>query len=466
MRREVPHTLRLVVVVLLAGLLSGAPANAGEQPGDPALVPAPGLDLPEPADPRPVAAPLDAEPVAPARVRRALQPMLNDPDLGPRVHAAVAGLDGEIVWKRGSGAATPASTTKVLTAVAALAALGPERRFSTSVVTTRQGIALVGGGDPLLAREPAAAEDDTYPLRADLATLAALTAGELLAADRRTVRLSYDDSLFTGPAENPAWREDYVDDGVVSPITALWVDKGRPQEGSGRVDDPSRAAAREFAGLLRGHGIQIRGRIQHRASPVGEAAEVLAAVDSPPVREIVEWFLTWSDNEATEVITRHIGLVRSGEGSFAGGIRGIVGTLEELGVRTQGLDIHGGSGLSRPNRIRPETLVDALRVAGDPSRPELATVLGALPVAGFTGSLTDRFDTAADVSPGRVRAKTGTLTGVTSLAGTAVGADGTPMLFVLMADRVPDGRDWWAQVAMDEAAGALAACACARQGGG
>ncbi len=59
-----------------------------------------------------------------------------------------------------------------------------------------------------------------------------------------------------------------------------------------------------------------------------------------------------------------------------------------------------------------------------------------LPVAGFTGSLETRFEDAAPQGRGRVRAKTGTLTGVSALAGVATDLDGNPMVFVLMADRV------------------------------
>ena len=82
-----------------------------------------------------------------------------------------------------------------------------------------------------------------------------------------------------------------------------------------------------------------------------------------------------------------------------------------------------------------------LAVAGDGTdRPELWHLLTGLPVAGFTGTLAARFLTnvvAGGEGAGEVRAKTGTLTGVSTLAGTAT-VDGRPVAFVVMANDVTD----------------------------
>ena len=103
-----------------------------------------------------------------------------------------------------------------------------------------------------------------------------------------------------------------------------------------------------------------------------------------------------------------------------------------------------------------------LRLAASDRHPELRPVLTGLPVAGFTGSLASRFDDGRPRGRGRVRAKTGTLTGVSALAGVATDLDGDPMVFVLMADRIElldtlDARD-----ALDALAAALGACHCGR----
>ena len=92
--------------------------------------------------------------------------------------------------------------------------------------------------------------------------------------------------------------------------------------------------------------------------------------------------------------------------------------------------------------------------------PELRPVLSGLPVAGFTGSLEFRFADAPPASRGRVRAKTGTLTGTSALAGVATDLDGTSVAFMLVADRVPKPQTLAARDALDDAAAALAGCHC------
>ncbi|WP_205472028.1 D-alanyl-D-alanine carboxypeptidase/D-alanyl-D-alanine-endopeptidase [Nocardioides sp. SYSU D00038] len=430
------------------------------EPVSPAAVaPPPGLDLPVLPAGAPVAAPADGPGLAPAKVRRALAPHLADPRLGPHVLATVVDLEtGEVVHDRGSGAAVPASTTKVVTAVAALVALGPEHRFTTRVVAGGGNrVVLVGGGDPLLGSAPPDGET-AYPAeRADVETLAQQTAVSLRERGRTRVRVGYDDSLFAGPSFNPAWPPTYRGD-VVAPVTALWVDEGRPAEGYGRVEDPSLVAATAFAGALSRAGIEVVGEPQRGVAGAGGAE--LASLASPPVREIVERVLLVSDNEAAEVLAHHVGLARGQEGSFEGGAAATEAVLAELGVPQQGLRLRDGSGLSRENRISPEALVAALAAATAPDRPALHSVLGSLPVAGFTGSLAYRFDEGDPAGRGSVRAKTGTLTNVRSLAGVGTDRDGTPYLFVLMADRIRKKDDDYAQRVLDRAAGALGACRC------
>lgn len=417
-----------------------------------------GIQPPTPAAPSAVAEPLeraDFGTVSRPSVRLALRKGLADPALGPHVVARVAELtNGRVVLASGAAPMVPASTQKLLTGTAVLGVLGPDHVFETRVV---QGpgnkIVLVGGGDPFLARQPASGS----PARADLQTLATATAESLSRGSR--VRLRYDASLFTGPTASPRWEPDYLPDGVVSPISALWVDEGRKPTGFGRVEDPPAAAAAVFARALGRRGITVLGRPRPGRAPALDAE--LATVSSAPLAQIVEEVLLVSDNEAAEVLLRHIGLAQSLGGSFEGGVAGMRAVLGSLGVPLKGARLYDGSGLSRADRLDPATLIAVLRVAADPAHPELRAVLTGLPVGGATGSLTSRFAGAARPGSGMVRAKTGTLTGVSSLAGLATDRDGDTVVFVLVADRFRVENTLAVRAALDGLAADLAGCRCA-----
>src|SRR5690606_5793975 len=270
-------------------------------------------------------------------------------------------------------------------------------------------------------------------------------------------------SLFVGDRFNPAWPASYGPDGVVAPISALWVDGGRPEQGTGRVDDPPRVAAEEFARALRRAGIRV-GRVREGSAPAGGSE--LARVTSAPLHQIVERALEVSDNETTEVLAHHVALARGEEASFAGAATAVADALAEVGVDAAGDTLRDGSGLSRENLIAPRTLLGVLAAAAE--RPDLRAVLTGLPVAGATGSLSLRFDTGDPAGLGAVRAKTGTLTGVHGLAGVTLDANGTPLAVVALADRVraPGGigsggvEQVIARQRVDELLADLAACRC------
>jgi D-alanyl-D-alanine carboxypeptidase/D-alanyl-D-alanine-endopeptidase (penicillin-binding protein 4) len=352
----------------------------------------------------------------------------------------------------------PASTLKLLTTTAALSALGPEHRFVTRTVRSGRVLTLVGGGDPLLARRPP--DPDEEPARADLRTLARETAARLAEDGRDRVRLAYDDSLFTGPGANPTWEDNYLVDDVVSPIGALWVDEGRESEGfSARSADPAAAAARVFAEALRDRGVRVIGSPRPGVAP--KEAEPVAEVSGAELVEVVQRILEVSDNEGAEVLARHVALASDRPASFAGGAAAVTSVLRDLGIPLDGVVIHDGSGLSRHDRLPVRTLLAVLAASADAAHPELSGVLEGLPVAGFSGSLTSRFETGADAALGFVRAKTGTLTGVHGLAGITVGPDDAPLLFVAIVDRVAERNALFARARLDRITAALAACRCA-----
>jgi D-alanyl-D-alanine carboxypeptidase/D-alanyl-D-alanine-endopeptidase (penicillin-binding protein 4) len=367
--------------------------------------------------------------------------------------------DGKVVYRSGPATVTPASTNKLPTVTAALKVLGPQATFRTSVRLSadHRRVVLVGGGDPFLASSHAKARAH-QPARADLGTLARLTAAKLQAQGLSRVRLAYDTSLFSGPQVNPAWPSAYVTEGVVPPITALWADEGAARKGSGYEADPALAAAQIFATALRKDGITVLGKPVHATAATGDAG--LADVQSAPLGLIVEKTLETSDNNAAEVIGHQVGLAERQRGSFAAGVVAVRSVLRQLGVPTAGDRVYDASGLSRADRVSPLTLLGVLEAAARADQPELRQVLTGLPVAGFSGSLQERFQRSAPVARGRVRAKTGTLTGVSGLAGTATDRQGDELVFVAVADRVDVLDTLDARLVLDRLAASLAACRC------
>ncbi|MEV0283810.1 MULTISPECIES: D-alanyl-D-alanine carboxypeptidase/D-alanyl-D-alanine-endopeptidase [unclassified Kribbella] len=448
---------RAAFVTLLATALSVSLAGgAGAVPGS-----LPTAQVQAPA----VLAPAKAEGVAPtaAGVQKALAAILADPALGK--HRGIYVYDasrGKPVFSVGSATPyVPASTLKLLTTVSALDTLGAGHRFATKVVSAAKGsIVLVGGGDPLLTIKRQTDPTD-YPTRASLQTLAASTAKELKAQGITSVTLGYDASLFTGPPVNAKWQPNYITEGIAAPTSALWVNEGRLSPGMAkRAASPSQAAATAFAAQLKAAGIMVTGAVRRAVAPT--TATSLAQVASPTVGEIVEYVNLHSDNDGAEVLLRHVGLATKNGGSYAGGVLGVKATLTKLGLNVSKATIEDGSGLSRTNHVPLDVLAGAVRVAASEDHPELRHLLTGLPVAGFTGSLEDRFGVVGTgTGTGLVRAKTGTLTGVHSLAGMVRDRTGTLLVFAVASDSVPVPKTLAARAALDRAAAALANCGCA-----
>ncbi len=379
-------------------------------------------------------------------------PLEEAAELGARVSfAAVDARRGESVAAIGSGGFVPASTTKVLTAFTVLAKVDPQHRFTTAVVRDGDRLILVGGGDPYLRSEPP--ERKIFGVEADVQTLAARTAAALRTAGITRVQVDYDATRFSGPAFNPAWEPSYRAEKLVTPISALWVDRGI--EDGVRTDDPAGEAADTFADALDDLGLDVAD--DHRAVPAPSGATPVATVRSATVARITEEMIASSDNEAAEVLLRHAALASGRPGSFSGGVATVDEVLRANGIDTSDLTLHDGSGLSRRNRIAPVTLAQTIAQAAGSART--AGLLADLPVANFTGTMADRFGEEGD-GRGVVRAKTGTLTAVHSLAGVVTDRVGTPIVFAAMVDEAKDVSELDVEAALDRVAAALARCSC------
>jgi D-alanyl-D-alanine carboxypeptidase len=381
-------------------------------------------------------------------------------------------ITGRVLYDVGGAAlSTPASTTKLTTAVASLAVLGPQARFTTRVVRTRSGIILVGGGDPTLAVN--SYPKGQYPQPATLAALARKTAAQLKADNQTHVQLGYDTSLYSGPGLAEGWTDSDVTSGNVTPIVSLEVDQGRltaagtPEDSDDPVNfrprtmDPAGMAAQAFATLLQQDGITITSGPAGQTAPAG--AETIASVSSPALQAMVEQMLQESNNVIAENLARHVAIATGQPATFQGGADAIMTELRKLGI-TSGIQLVDGSGLSPDDGIAPLTLTHVLELAASPSDPGLRPLITGLPVAGFTGTLSPGdsvFGGIGGDALGVLRAKTGNLETVAALAGLVMDRDGQLLVFAIMADRIPSAG--FLQDAADEidaAASGLAGCGC------
>ncbi|WP_406394162.1 D-alanyl-D-alanine carboxypeptidase/D-alanyl-D-alanine-endopeptidase [Streptomyces sp. NBC_00887] len=367
-------------------------------------------------------------PAGASGLKAALTPLLNAPALGTvRTAVVVDTATGEQLYARGAATPmTPASTVKIASTVAALSALGPGHRIATTVRVSADSrtVTLVGGGDPTL--DEAALRD-----------LAADTAHALRDGGTTAVELKYDTSRYSGPALHPIGPNENI-----APVSALMVDEGR-LDGSDRgpaprTGDPAGDAARTFADLLDEAGVATGSAPS--SGRAGSGSRTVATHLSEPLSALVERALTNSDNDIAEALVRQTALKAGRPASFAGGRRAVTDRLKKLGLPLAGANLADGSGLNRGDKVTAGLLAALVALAADPEHPELRPALTGLPVAGFTGTLGSRYP-ATSRGTGLIRAKTGTLTGVNALAGTAVDAQGRLLAFAFLASGTTSPRE-------------------------
>ena len=386
----------------------------------------------------------------PTGIQRAVTPLLKADILGQFSAVVIDPATEQVLLDvRAGRPRTPASTIKLLTASAALSVLDPGERLATVVLSKDTTLTVVGGGDATLARKEQPG--------IEAATLESLADQVEQNVAANAVDLQYDDSLFTGPVLAPGWPSSFPLDGVVAPVTALMVDQGRVRPGAAsRVDNPSRQAAQVLAGLLKKRGLTVTMVVKGKAP---EGATEVGRVESPTIRDLVERMLTDSENDLAEALGHLIGGRANGKFTFASGAKGVQASAAKLGIAVDGLSVVDGSGLSGRDKVPPITLAQLLVSVSRQSDPALWPVGSGLPVAGFTGTLSDRYKAGltADAA-GYVRAKTGTLSGVVGLAGTVKDLDGRVLVFAVLANDVPSlevARD-----TLDQFASRLAKCGC------
>lgn len=430
--------------------------------------PGPGKDARPRASAPPVLGSLDEGGKAPSDkgLGKALKSLLKSSALGKQTTVSVGdALSGkELYAAKGGEAIVPASTIKIATGAAALTALGAEHRIATRAVWDegKKRVVLVGGGDPTLTEK-------------QLASLAKATAANVEKRELKPKTLGYDTSRYAGPRQHPIGVNDNI-----APLTPLMLNAARVDDSTSgpapRAVDPAADAAVRFAELLRDRGVDTQRTVGAQA-PKGWADKVTDADDaddsddkdadtallgehrSAPLATLVERMLLHSDNDIAEALARQTALATDRKADFGGAEKAVRSQLEKLDLPMKGTRFADGSGLSRSDRVSATFLTTLLARAAEPDRAELRPLLTGLPVAGFNGTLGGRYSTPESAKgAGLVRAKTGTLTGVNSLAGTVVDAEGRLLTFALVTTGARDPKA--AQNSLDALASKLATCGC------
>ncbi|GAC1312669.1 MAG: hypothetical protein NVSMB12_03080 [Acidimicrobiales bacterium] len=315
----------------------------------------------------------------------------------------------------------PASNVKLLTAYAALTKLGADAVLPTVVVAPKPPVngvvdgplTLIGGGDPFLATAEYRKTQTEWTLAAEPVTKLEDLADRVKSAGVTHVTggVLGDDTRFDAQRTIPTWKASYLATGEIGPVGALEVDGGFTVTGRRKAPDanPAAGAATVFTGLLRARGITVDGAPGVAPAPAGAAK--VAEINSLSVRQIVGIMLRESDNLAAEMLVKELGHRFGGAGTWSAGLGVVRDVVAAAGVPVDGLALVDGSGLDRSDRISCATLAG---LVATPS-PAGAAVIGGLPRAGNCGTLAKRF--LGQPAAGRIRAKTGSLTGVAALTG-------------------------------------------------
>ncbi len=321
---------------------------------------------------------------------------------------------------------------KLVTSAGALLALTPDFRFETHLYeapgAVREGavlsgdLVLKGFGDPVLSTRAyaraylsstgGAFTDLARPVRSE-------------GVRRVKGRLLADESFLDSRRVGDQWRSYYAL--YCPPLSGLSVNQGHAGSGQSRyVTDPPRAAATRLGETLAGLGVRHTGGVGTVVTPRG--ARLVASVKSPTLRRILFVMNHESDNFIAETLRKDVGAYAGTRGSTAEGSRVTTALLNDRGILGAGDRLVDGSGLSRANRVSASSFVRLL-AAADAEPTWGRSLIDSLPRGG-EGTLIRRF--LNEPARSRVRAKTGYINGVSSLAGTVTSIGGTRYAFAFL----------------------------------
>ncbi len=326
----------------------------------------------------------------------------------------VAVETGEVIYaKNAHKLHHPASTTKLFTAATALAKLGSNFRFETTFYTAgttdahvTENLYLKGSGDPLL---------DSADIEALCKTL--VESGIKLIKGNIVV----DETYFDTVREGPGWM---WDDRPFH-VSALSIRDIEPDVITG-----SRAIAcgNLLKTTLGQNGVDISGDVISGTVP--SDAKIIANHLSPPLSDIIKLMNKPSDNWIAELLFKTIGAEVKGEpGTWRKGRDAVTEFLGEIMSEPPAHRFVDGSGLSRYNLLNAELLTNLL-VYMSHNFELIPEFTASLPIAGVDGTLKNRMQAMS--AEKTLRAKTGTLSGVSALAGYTNTADGEMLAFGIL----------------------------------
>lgn len=223
-----------------------------------------------------------------------------------------------------------------------------------------------------------------------------------------------------------------------------------------RVDDPAKFAAEIFKRALAERGVKVKKIVYNGAVPA-TGAKVLAVHESPTLANVLREMNKLSDNNVAEAVLKTLGAETRktpGPATWADAIAAVNAYLVSIGLPAGGFRYENGSGLFGSTAVSAAQLVAVLAAAHDDYKigPDL---VASLPIGGQDGTLARRWH--GHPAQGRVRAKTGTLSTVSTLAGYIALDANHVIAFAILANDIAPGARPLVREAMDEMVDVLAA---------
>ena len=299
--------------------------------------------------------------------------------------------DGSVVYQKGAySLRKPASIQKIFMGVAAVMHLPMDQVFPTSlwVGTEPNSLVIQGSYDPWISTSAKLAEKmgRTSLPRIEFNSLKAL---KDLNPDLNSNFTLFYSSLFTPETEH---------------IKKFFRTKGL----NVKMKRVSNQTALDFSGTR------------------------ILGSESPVLEEMLAYAIAWSDNTLSERIARLASVAAGNTFDQAGVADTFSSALAELGIDSSKMIVKDASGLSKENRVTANLVGQLLVKIKTDERFE--PLINGFPISGISGTLRNRFTETAPDAVGLVKAKTGTLSNTTNLAGYVESGD-REYAFVIISDR-------------------------------